>query len=208
MTAPTEDLLTIEEVKAQCRISSDDEDELLRFYAEAAMGHIEMETHRQLLPATYLLGLDEFPRFGRGFLWQRADGGNVYWGCAQRADMIELPRPPLQSVTSVVYIDSAGAQQTLATDQYGVDTLSEPGKIYLLPGKVWPVVYAVPNAVQVTFVAGYASIMQVPADLRAAARLLAAHLYENREATVEKALTDIPLGVCRFLANHTMRDFY
>jgi uncharacterized phiE125 gp8 family phage protein len=44
--------------------------------------------------------------------------------------------------------------------------------------------------------------LYVPASLKSAIKLLVAHYYENREASAEKALTEIPLGVERLVWLH------
>jgi uncharacterized phiE125 gp8 family phage protein len=93
---------------------------------------------------------------------------------------IELPRPPLQSVTSVKYTDSAGTETTLTADtDYIVDTDGPIGRIVLPYGKSWPAVtlYTV-NPIKIRYVAGYTTI---PAMYRQAILLLVGHWYENRE---------------------------
>lgn len=186
VTPPTQEPLTIADARAQCRIDLTDEDVLLLGYIQAARDQLETEMRRQFLTATYRYGCDTF-------------GGH---------HCLRLPRPPLQSVTSVSYIDTAGATQTLATTVYGVDTLSEPGKIYLKEGQSWPSLREQPNAVQVVYVAGWPSPALVPAEIKQAMRLLIGHWYEQREATADKAPGEIPLGVERLLWNKRVVSFY
>lgn len=73
----------------------------------------------------------------------------------QYSQRIYLPNPPLASVESVQYYDSSGVLQTLATDQYVVHAEYEPAFIVPAWSVVWPTTRAVPNAVQVSFTAGY-----------------------------------------------------
>jgi uncharacterized phiE125 gp8 family phage protein len=63
-------------------------------------------------------------------------------------------------------------------------------------GKWWPATACYNyGAVQVTFVAGYGNAAAVPADLKAAIKLLVGHLYENREAVTLGAMpAELPLG--------------
>jgi uncharacterized phiE125 gp8 family phage protein len=69
---------------------------------------------------------------------------------------IELPMPPLQSVTSIKYKDSTATETTLAETEYIADTDSNIGKIVLAYGKTWPIFTAYPlNPIRVRFVAGY-----------------------------------------------------
>lgn len=96
---------------------------------------------------------------------------------------IRVPLPPLQSVTSVKYLDVDGVLQTISASDYVVDTARQPGRITPAPGKAWPTVRATTNAVTIRFVAGYgAKVTDVPQDIRAWLRQAVAFLYENREA--------------------------
>lgn len=113
-----------------------------------------------------------------------------------------LPRSPLQSVTSVTYVDEAGVTQTLAGAAYRADTASLVPRITPAYGESWPVARAVTGAIAVRFVAGYGAAAAVPATLRAAVLLLVSHLYENRNAVTDRAMTEMPLGVAALLAPH------
>ncbi|MCW1844128.1 head-tail connector protein [Prosthecomicrobium hirschii] len=118
------------------------------------------ELRRSVLPVTYDLYLPAFP--------------------ASR--MIEIPLPPLQSVGSLKYLDTAGATQTLSSAKYVVrsgDALA-PGSVELLGTEDWPAIADHPRAVTIRFTAGYAT---VPQGLKRATKLLAAHYMENIEAT-------------------------
>lgn len=188
---PTEEPVSLEHVKLQCRITFDADDTLLLGYIAAAREHLETVTRKQFLTATWVLGFNTFPCDS---LWHYSS-----YRHGRGPSYIELPRSPLQQVVgppsypSVTYTDSAGATQTLSTDVYGVDILSEPGRLYLKTGQSWPATLSnTPNAVQVQFVAGWTTPDRVPATLRQLILLMVAHWYENREATVEKILTMIP----------------
>lgn len=118
------------------------------------------ELRRSVLPVTYDLYLSAFP--------------------ASR--MIEIPLPPLQSVESLKYLDTASATQTLGSSKYVVrsgDALA-PGSVELLGTEDWPAIADHPRAVTIRFTAGYET---VPQGLKRATKLLAAHYMENIEAT-------------------------
>lgn len=112
-------------------------------------------------------------------------------------DHIDLPRPPLQSVTHVKYKDSNdGTLTTLATTEYLVDTMSEPGRICLKSGKVWPATYPEAQAVQIRFVAGYGAATAVPDEVKDAILRKVADLYANKgddqtSPSVEAAVKDL-----------------
>ena len=86
--------------------------------------------------------------------------------------IILLPKPPIVSVTKVLYLDADGVEHEI-TD-YIVDTIK--GVVYIpnLPTeKLYPF-----SPVHITYKAGYTD---VPKMLRQAVLLVAAHWYENRE---------------------------
>lgn len=95
----------------------------------------------------------------------------------------------LQSVTSIKYIDINGAEQTLASNQYLVDTYAEPAQITPAYNVTYPELYDVPNNVKVRYVAGYTSggspdTNPLPKPIRFAMMLVIGDLYANREAAV------------------------
>lgn len=111
-------------------------------------------------------------------------------------DTIPLPLAPVQSITSVTYIDENGATQTMSASDYALsaDTEWSPA-VRLGYNKTWPSTRDTYDAVTVRFVAGYASAAVVPAPLKAAILLLIGHLYENREATAPVQVHEVPLTV-------------
>jgi len=111
-----------------------------------------------------------------------------------------LPRSPASSITSIKYYDSNNAQQTLSSSYYDTDFDNEPGRVEEAYGYTWPTVYDRMNAVEVIFVAGYgAAASSVPDAIKTAIKMLAAHMYEHREAVVQLQrggeLAEVPLAV-------------
>jgi uncharacterized phiE125 gp8 family phage protein len=163
--------------------------------AVAARQLLETQTRRQLVTATWKLSLDRFPGCNE---WCNHAGEHVCCSSSQerwhRSRGIELPVPPLQSVTSITYVDSNGDTQTLATDQYQVDALSTPGRVLPAYGVSWPTTRCQANAVNITFVAGYGLAAAVPATAKHAIKLLLSHWYENRESSVKNDQMALPMG--------------
>lgn len=179
---PTAEPISLAEAKAHCRVYGADDDGLLAGYIMAARAHAEVYTRRALMTQTLALTID---------------GG---WP----DDQIVLPKPPLQSVTSITYVDATGAVQTLAADQYRVDTTAHEGFIERAYGVSWPSVRRQSRTIVVTYVAGYT---QIPEPIRQAMLLLIGHFYENREAVnVGNIVTEFPLGVDALLFPY--RVFY
>lgn len=165
----------------------DDESGVLIATAAAAQW-VENDIGRALLTSTWRLDLDKFPA---------------------GALPITLPRPPLQSVTSVQYYDAAGSLTTLSGTAYQVvpAPAATAGCASLIPAvaTVWPETQTGrSNAVQVTYVAGYAAASDVPAAVKAAILLMAGELYERRQITSDKPLsvsTAIDALLCHYRAS-------
>jgi len=174
-TGPAEPL-TLEDARAHIRAYSDvtAEDSLIESLITAARAYAENFTNRVLLTQTWDLVLDAFP-----------------------AGILELPQAPLQSIDSVLYIDSDGAEQTLAASAYKVDAVTDPGRVAPAYGALWPMTRAEPNAVTIRFVAGYGdAAAAVPMPIKQAMLLMVGHLYQNREAVqAEGDFYRLPLGV-------------
>lgn len=169
VTAPTTDPLDLETVKKQCRMEGlGDEDAFFTSQLiPAVRDHAELATGRALLTQTWDLKLDAFPLEG--------------W--------IEIPKPPLISVTSVTYVDTGGVTQTFASSNYLVDAPVGPrcrrGRVALASGQAWPTTQSRVNAVTVRFVAGYgASRTALPPLLVAALLMDVATRFEHREGFV------------------------
>lgn len=169
-TPPTDMPVSVDEAVLSLRIDSSIYDlALVQPMILAATQLCEAFTRRQFLTATYTLTLDAFP------------------------DVIRLPRPPLQSVTSVAYLDGSGVSQTLVQNtDYLVDTNSEPGRITRPYNAIWPVTYPQANAVTVTYVAGWPKVGDVPESIKAAIRLIVGDLYQQRESVTDGTIEEFP----------------
>lgn len=168
VTNPLQEPVTVEHAKQHLRVEISDDDALIAGYVLAAREWVEGQTHRALVTQTFDYAVD--------YDWPH------YYGM----DKIILPVNPVQSVTSISYVDSSGASQTLAADQYTVAARESVSYIEPAYDVAWPEVRCVPAAVTVRFVAGYLDTTvspnhgDVPFALRTAILLKAAELYEHR----------------------------
>ena len=161
---PVAEPLTWIDAKRHLRLDDDHELELVEgILIPGSRAWLEGYVGRQLITATYVLSLCAFP----------ADG------------VIRLPMPPLQSVSSVKYLDTAGVEQTLASSAYVVEApagpLARPGRISLAQGEIWPATLMQEKAVSVTFLAGYGDAAGVPKPLVQAMLLMIGQAFEHRE---------------------------
>ena len=91
---------------------------------------------------------------------------------------------PISSFTMLEYQDADDTEQTLATTVYGTDLISPVNKVYLKEGQTWPATRQNPNAVKMTFVAGYgATASDVPEHYKTAIKMLVSDMFEHREAS-------------------------
>jgi len=159
---PSVEPLSLTEAKAHLRVTHTAEDTLISALITAARTEVENYLGRQLITATWVLRLDEF------------------------IDTIEVPRAPLQSVTSLAYVDTNGDSQTLEADtDYTVDVYSTPGRVVPVYGGSWPSTYGHVNDVTLTYEAGYGdAATDVPSNIIHAVRLYLGHYYEHREAFI------------------------
>jgi len=93
---------------------------------------------------------------------------------------LELRWPPVQSITSVVYVDSNGDSQTLSTDVYELGHHLGIGVCRLKHSQSWPSVRDQDDAVTVTYVAGYGDDRHdIPQAIRNAVKAYAAYRYDG-----------------------------
>lgn len=100
---------------------------------------------------------------------------------------IRLPLAPHIAVSSVAYVDPAGATVTLDPAAYRVSGLGSMPGARLAPaiGTSWPVTARVPDAVEVTFTAGFGTTAaDVPPDVKRLILGTVGTLYLQRETTV------------------------
>ncbi len=174
ITPPASEPLDLATAKVHLRVDTTDDDALITSLITAARQYCEQYQNRAYVTQTLELTLDEFP------------------------DMpFDLPMPPLQSVTSIKYIDKDGLETTWDPANYIVDVDSQPGRIALAYGKTLPTVTLKPvNAVKIQFVAGYGATAAVPQTVKQAMLLLIGAWYEQREAlVVGSTVTTVPFAV-------------
>ncbi len=182
--APATEPVSVEEAKMHMRLTPDmtDDDMDIASQITDARAFCELYLRRQLLTATYVLYMDRFPYLTVLDPLNQAnpkfDNANYYYGSPDRF-AIWIPRPPLQSITSIVYSDTTSTTQTLATTAYLVDSNGYVGRIAPVYGQFWPGTAIQPNGVQITFVAGYGTATQVPGPIKRAIKILVTKMYNG-----------------------------
>jgi uncharacterized phiE125 gp8 family phage protein len=165
VSPPLIEPVTLAEAKAHLRLDTDADDAYVSALITTARERVELFLRRALITESFDYTLDGFPTNRRS---------------------IDIPRPPLQSVESVKYIDTAGTLQALAAESYVVDCASnEIGRVALACNQFWPFALCSINAVVIRFTAGYGDAMEdVPRAIRHGILIEISNLYENREDIV------------------------
>lgn len=182
ITPPAIEPVSLEEAKLHCRIGGDDENSKIEAIVKAARQAVECgeswSLERTLITTTWRVTLDRFSN------------------CP-----IELPRPPLLGVTSIVYRDVNGDEQTIDDSVYRVDSDATPGRVLLAPNHAWPPTENQVGAVRITYTAGYGALAaDVPESIRQAILLLVGDLYARRESIVTGTIVNV-LPTMRALLN-------
>ena len=203
-SGPSAEPISTAEAKTQLRIDGSSEDTLIGNYITAARGMLEKQMRRAFITQTIALKLDAFP-FADNLNKRRRSLEQGFGGNGT----ILLPRSPAIAITSVQYVDTDGATQTLSGSKYTLDTTSEPARLYPAYDEDWPDTRDIPTAVTVTYTAGFGgSASDVPEEIRLAIRLLVGVYYEQREAISTMNWTEVPLGLQALVAAYTVPEIY
>src|SRR5580765_8015305 len=100
--APAAEPLTLSEVKAHLRIDTTDEDAYLTTLITVARMRCEGATRRALITQTWDWVIDRWPT------WEGYHGGQTFepaYTSLPAGGFVWLPKPPLQSVAFVHYVD-------------------------------------------------------------------------------------------------------
>jgi len=153
-------LLTLTEAKSHLRVDHSDDDVLIAALVEAVTASLDGPSGEYGFPVTTQ----------RWSLTVEAVAGQL-----------ALPITPAVALVSLTYWpDGGGAQVTANLADYRM--IGNDTSAYVEPlSKQWPLLADRPDALTVTWTAGYAV---VPADVKHTARLMLGDFYEHREAQV------------------------
>ena len=188
ITSATAEPVGLGDMKRHLRLSTSTgmggSDSVITGFISAARRHIEDYTSRKLLTQTWQVNFDKWPS----------------------DEYFDMPYPPLLGIFSsnLTYKDTDGTTNRIwssGSNQWEVDTVSEPGRLHLKYGEDWPTatLYNV-NPITIKFICGYGTTdagdpTQIPEGMKLAVKLIVGHYYENRENTiVGQTVKEIPEG--------------
>lgn len=187
-TQPAAEPLTTAEAKQHLLIASavTAHDTFIVNLITAARKYVEDMLNRSLITTEWTLKLDSFPY----------DSLEFY-----------LPRSPVQSITSISYVDSDGNTQTWSSANYVLSGSMEPARVSLAYNAMWPTVRPQPNAVTIVYESGYGDAgSDVPKVIKQALLLLIGHWFEHRSEVDNGNLKSIPMAVESLLNAYRVGD--
>jgi uncharacterized phiE125 gp8 family phage protein len=182
ITPPAIEPVTLADAKAHLKVDVTDDDALITRLISAARARAEWHT-------------------GRGFITQ---SWRLWRDCWPECGVIEIPLPPLQSVTSVTTYALDDSATVLDPAAYQTDAASSPARLTLKANVLPPINTRAMNAIAIEFTAGYSDdASDVPAPIVEAILEIIAFLYENRG----EAPAELPLDALALLAPYRLINF-
>ncbi len=166
--------ITLAEAKDQCHVDGSADDTRLTALIKAARAYVESYTGCAIIARTITVKCDGF------------------------TDFAAFPIVPLASVSSVSYVDSAGATQTLSTDVYEVRSDGLTASLVLKNGQSWPATQTGAR-ITVTAIVGDSAAGEA---VKHAMLLLIEQWYDHRSGISDKPMTEMPHAVTALLCNY------
>jgi uncharacterized phiE125 gp8 family phage protein len=184
-TPPGSEPVTLAEAKSYLRITDTDDDLFINALITAVRQRFESWTARSLITQTWTLWLDGFPRCGK----KDAPGEGYFELPVAHFDetqrVLEIPRPPLLSVAFLQTHDIANNASVFSSSNYLVDTASQPSRVALNQGAVWPTGLRAVNAVEIEFTVGYGNATDVPDAIKQGILLWIKLLFADKSKLFE-----------------------
>lgn len=172
-TAPDLDaIISVANLKNHLRVDVSDDDTLIEAFRDASISWVQQITGRVLGDVDAVVYIDSFVP------------------CT-------LDIGPVNSISSIQYIDAFNSVQTLSTAKYFVDIAGPHARIRFhdVPDLYD---YAL-NRVIINCNVGHAEA-DIPTPMVHAVRLLVGHMYENRTAAEIRSVNEIPFGIHSLLS--------
>lgn len=230
---PASEPISLAAFKNYAKIYATADDSLCTDLITAAREYIEDSTGLCLANRAYIQFEDGLPNIPYGFSgYAYSASQNAYFGYGpitpyppmgwqpqQNPFEIQLIRNPVTSVEKIIYVDTAGNEQTLLPNQdFVVDRASSVARLTPMAGNRWPFGQMGTNSVRIYFTAGYTSsgqdiedvadsnfptppnqitdayptVTRIPLALKVAIYQLATHWAVNREPVMAGVSANVP----------------
>lgn len=179
--APSVEPVSLAEAKAHLRVDGTEEDALIASLISAAVEHFDGEGSlgRAMVSQTWAQYFKPTPYRPR------------------------LDKTPFIALVSVEYYDRDNALQTDTLSNY--ETWIDGDYVICKPkeGFDWPDAYDRPDAIKISYTAGYgANASDVPAGLKQAILLTVGHWYEQRASISEATFKEVPMTAEALVNNY------
>jgi len=166
------EIITVADLKNHLRVDVSDDDTLIEAFRDAAISFVQQITGRVLGDVDCVVYVDNF-------------------------SPLTLDVGPVNSISSIQYVNTVNSVATLPTINYFVDIAGPHARIRFhdVPDLYD---YAL-NRVIINCNVGHAE-NDIPAPVIHAIRLLVAHMYENRAAAEIRSVNEIPFGIHSLLS--------
>ena len=172
ITAAASNVLTTAEVKSHLKVDTTADDTLIDNLIIAATNSCQEYTNRFFIET-------EITQYGDKW-----------------SDVAELFKSPvIADLFNILYYDTNGDPQVLATSKYTLDNISQPARLAPAPGESWPDIIDGFNAVEVNYKVGTRLAANVDNAIKQALLLTIGHWYQNREAViVGRQVNEMPMS--------------
>lgn len=192
---PTSEPVTLVDAKTHLRVDNSLEDSLIANLVRAAREIVERKLNSSLVTQTRVARLDSFPAC-RDII--------IPYGPVIAISGTDTATVP--NTLGVTYYNESEVLTTLDGSLFHTDFSSSIPRIEVK--NYWPATFDRPNAVLITYTAGYGAAASVPSSIKSAMLLILGHLYENRENVVEGSMIELPYGaealLAPFVKEHTV----
>jgi uncharacterized phiE125 gp8 family phage protein len=180
LSPPASEPVSLAQAKNHLKVDNQEDDALIASIVSAARQYVEQHCNTAIITQTIA---EQFPHFiSRG---------------------MALSVAPVIEVSAIQYTDDARNENILPTSVYGVNIFTKPGAVFLRYGQTFPTTIPEPDAVTVTYTAGYGdSSGDVPEPIRQAILLMVGDMYQNRENMVKRLPTMAEYLLAPYRFNH------
>ena len=186
ITEPAFAAATLARIRHNSNIPSGQDEDFITEALKSAEDYVERYLECTIGLAAWRLTLDSFPPREEPGMHQRY----------RHHPSLLIPLWPVRSVTELLFTAPDGTSSELPLEQIVPPIGNDRYHLRLKKGFSWPATDCSPNAIAITFTAGWPTQASLPGTLTQAIRMLVSHFYENREAVITGSIAkEVELGV-------------
>ncbi len=180
-TPPTALAVNLSDMKIYLRVDGTDDDTLITDLIKSSSEVIKNYLRRPLISETFEFFMDAFGDDNNGDEKLISYGSGEFVGSRNHilgeGDYIELPFPPIKSVTSITTYDRLNVGTVFSSTSYQIDELG--GRIYLNEGYSWPDNLRNKEAIKIEFIAGFGDTeASIPLPIKQAIKEYTSCIYD------------------------------